>query len=302
MKFMPVPRQMTALWLFGLCCVCLASGRASAQSESELRRQNEQLASQVQELMTERDANEREIQTLKERIAQLEQQLAAARRSGGASRQTQPQSQPEPEKITVDETIPTATPRALLKAVQESYAEVTKDLDIGHPGDGKRRAFMKKLDSWKAATDRQFRGPITWHVRVVDARPEDVNNDRSPERIITLVAVDPETDVKLGAPFDVQLSRTLTDRLANYEARDPQGDIGVLVLRGTLTPSIRINEERNERGSFDNPPFIGPYAEFLYHIDIKSLMPVADDDKEKAAATQPQPPERRGNKPPRDTR
>jgi hypothetical protein len=302
MSSLRVPQQMSLLWLVGFCSLCLIGGSVDAQSDSDLRRQNEQLASQVQDLMAEREANEREIETLKARIAQLEQQLATARRSG--NRQPPPQTQPEPEKVTIDESIPTASPRALLKAVQSSYTDATQDLDMGRPGDGKRRAFMKKLDSWKAASDRQFRGPINWHVRVVDARPQDVNNDRAPERIVTLVAVDPETDVKLGEPFDVQLSRTLTERLATYEARDPNGDIGVLVLRGTITPSIRINEQRAERGSFDNPPFIGPYAEFLYSVDVKSLMPVADDDKEKAKepATQPQPAERRGNKPPRDNR
>jgi cell division protein FtsB len=300
-----ITRPINVFWLLGMCCFWLGTAGtapASAQSESDLRRQNEQLTSQVQELMAERDATQREIETLKEKIAQLEQQLAASRRSGGRPQTPPAQTQPEPEKVTVDESVPTATPRALLKAMQDSYAEATKDMDMGNAGDGRRRAFMKKLESWRAATDRQLRGPITWHVRVIDARPQDVNNDRSPERIVTLVAVDPETDVKLGAPFDVELSRTLTDRLANYEARDPNGDIGVLVLRGTVTPHIRINEERAERGSFDNPPFIGPYAEFLYRVDVKSLMPVADDDQEKTPATQPSAPERRGNKPPRDSR
>lgn len=290
-------------WLFKHALLCLAlvmatSSVATAQSDSELRRQNEQLASQVQELANQLQQSRDENEKLRQRIEQLEKQIAASRRSGGGR---SPTPAPEPEKVTIDETVPSASPRALFKAIQDSYVEVSKDVDMGRPGDGVRRAYLKRLDGWKAAVDRQFRGPITWHARVVDARSENVDPDRPRERIVTLVAVDPQTDVRLGEPFDVQLSKTLTDRLANYEHRSPDGDIGVLVLRGTLAPSIRINEDRAERGSFDNPPFIGPFAEFLYEVDVKSLMPAAEDKEREAAATQPTPPERRGNKPPRPT-
>jgi hypothetical protein len=106
-------------------------------------------------------------------------------------------------------------------------------------------------------------------VRVLD-------NDVTPdgEQVVTMVAVDPVTETKLGDPFSVMLTRTLADRLAAYERR---GELGLLVLRGTLIPDVQINEDRPERGSFDKPLFIGPFAEFGYTIEVKSLLPVADD-------------------------
>ena len=184
----------------------------------------------------------------------------------------------EPEKVTVDETVPNASPRALFNALVDSYAKTTSDLDMGRDGDGKRRAYIKKLEGWKSQVDRQFRGPLVWHVRAVDSR-----TTRSGDRIVTLVAVDPETDVRLGNPFDVELSKIQMERLAWSDAH---GELGPLVLRGTLVPNVRINEAQATRGTFDNPPFIGPFAEFLYGVEVKSLM-LAKEDKEANATTKP---------------
>lgn len=274
------------------------TGTARGQSDAELRRQNEQLASQVRELESQLQQSQSENEKLKQRIDQLERQIATIRRSGGGRSTTPPPA--EPERVTIDESVPSASPRALHKAIQDSYLEAMKDMETGRPGDTKRRAYMKKLEGWKASLERQLRGPIVWHVRVVDARMQNVDPDRQRERIVTFVAVDPETDVRLGEQFDVQLSKTLTDRLANYEARSKDGDIGVLVMRGTLSPHIRINQERLERGSFDNPPFIGPFAEFQFAVDVKSLMPVAEDKEKQTEATQPA--ERGGDRAPRPMR
>jgi hypothetical protein len=249
------------------------------QSDNDLRRQNQELATRIQDLEEELKAKDREIDRLKDQISELRQRLDDLRR---APRPATRPAAPEPEKVTIDESIPGASPRALFRAVRESYDKATANLDMGRPGDGRRRAFLKKLEGWKSSVDREFRGPITWHVRVIDTRDQDIHADRSRELVVTLQAVDPETDVKLGEPFDVPLSRALADRLTRYGHR---GDVGVLVLRGILSPNIRINEERTERGSFDNPPFIGPFAEFGYAIEAHGLKPVEEDRKEHPAPT-----------------
>ena len=51
-----------------------------------------------------------------------------------------------------------------------------------------------------------------------------------------LVAVDPQTNVELGNPFDVVLPRALSDRLADLNARD---ELGMMILRGTLNPNAQ---------------------------------------------------------------
>lgn len=247
-------------------------GLAVAQSESDLRKQNQQLAAQVQDLQKELKAAQDRLKVLEAQITQLQQQLAAAR-AGGPSVRT-PVPPLEPEKVTIDERVPHASPRALLVALVTSYQKAVENMEIGKPGDGKRRAYIKKLEGWKASVDREFRGPITWHVRVLESR-----NGRGGERTVALQAVDPVTGVVLGDSFDVLLSTTVAERLAWYE---DHGELEVMVLRGTLVPDVRINEQRESRGSFDNPPFIGPFGEFVYSVEVKSLTPAKDEKPQPA--------------------
>lgn len=247
-----------------LFCALLTSQTvqtANAQSDSELRRQNQALATQVQDLERELEAAHARIAELEAQNARLRQQLAAAR---SAPAQSTAAPSLEPEEVSIDESIPTASPRALLNALVQRYEKATDGLEPGMPGDAARRTYMRMLENWKQTVEREFRSLIEWHVQATDSYAA------NRARYVSLVAVDPVTGVKLGPPFEVQLTRPLADRLAVLESR---GKLGTLVLRGTLIPKVRINEQRETRGSFDNPPFIGPFAEFGFTIDVRSLAP-----------------------------
>lgn len=276
--------QFTALLLLGLVALHVPAAPAAAQSDSDIRRQNQQLTAQVRDLEQELQASRDQIEKLKARIAQLERQLA---QRGGSAGDT-PIADPEPEKVSIDESVPHASPRALYAAVLASHDQALGGIDLGRDGDGKRRAYLKRLEAWAASANRQFRGQIVWHVRLVDARTEDVIGDRTPEHIATLIAVDPVTNVQLGDQFDVVLPKALAARLERLAQRDA---LGVMVLRGTIIPAIRVNPDRTERGSFDNPPFIGPFAEYLWSIDVRSLKSVEEDTREQAAAPAERPDE-----------
>lgn len=270
--------SMAMIAIFAACWT--ASPVFGQESASDLRRQNQLLASQIETLEKELDLARQRNGELEGRIAQLERELAARRAAPPAS--TQPTSPPlDEEEITVDESIPNASPRALFNAIIASHDEAMADMDWGAAGDRNRRAYLKKLDGWRNGVNRQFRSPIKWYVRVVDGRISPAGH-----RIITLVAVDPQTDVRLGNPFQVVLTQNLVDRLARYEAR---GELDVLILRGTLVPEVHVNEERLDRGSFDNPPLIGPFAEFMYRVDVASLVLPREELKEPAppASTRP---------------
>lgn len=289
-----------AILVFCIAGVSQARVALAQESEADLRRQNQQLAAEVEDLEKQLDAARERQKELEDRIADLEAKLAAALKG---STTTTPKSGGGPaipaEEVTVDESVPTASPRALFKSLIASYEEATAGLEIGRflPGgtagggpDRDRRNYLKRLEAWRTSANREFRAPIKWHVRVIDAR---VGPDN--QRIITLVAVDPVTDVRLGNTFDVVLSQSLADRLARYQERGG-GEIGVLVLRGTLIPQVRINPDRDVRGTFDNPPFIGPFAEFLYRIDVTSLIHPRDEPadarppREKSGSTGTPPP------------
>lgn len=267
----PATRVLVVAGLLCLSCTVWAQ-----ESDSDLRRQNQQLADEVQDLQRRLEAAELRNRELEQRIAQLEQQLAAARRGTATSSTLPPLEQDE---ITVDESIPNASPRALFKELLASYEKAMGGLEIGAEDDRIRRAYLKQVESWRARVNREYRSQIEWHVRAIDAR---IGPNR--ERIVTFIAVDPKTDVRLGDSFDVVLSQTLVDRLANFETR---GELGVLVMRGTLIPEVRVNPSRLDRGTFDNPPFIGPFAEFFFRVDVASLKLVREQGVEDTTSNQP---------------
>jgi cell division protein FtsB len=253
-----------------LCVLLFAVHSATAQSDADLRRANQALTTQVADLTKELDALKATNAQLKDRITQLESQLAAARRAASNSSGGVLPPLEEPA-VSIDETLPHSSPRAMFKAIHASHNEAVKDLEKGKAGDSKRRGYLRKLEQWKAGAERNLRGPIRWNVREVDRRNSGAN------QVWTLVAVDPKTDAELGDAFEVMLPRPVADRLTAFEKR---GELGQMVLRGVAMPTLRVNEARADRGSFDKPRFVGPFVEYVLMIEPKSLLPVKDDADE----------------------
>ncbi len=269
------------LLAFGFLAVSATNIAQAQDTEADLLRENLRLTTQVQQLQKDlKDALEKNKQ-LDARVAELETRLAATQQPAvPASPATPPKFVApaiSPEVVTIDESIPHASPRALFNAAVASYEQATAGIEKGQPGDGLRRGYIKKLDGWRGKVNREFRSPIKWYVRVIDSR-----QGSDGQRMFTLVAVDPQTDVRLGDQFDVNLAKPLVNRLARSESRC---ELGVMILRGTLIPEIRINEVREVRGSFDKPPFIGPFAEFLFHVDVSSLTQPREDEKDASVPT-----------------
>jgi hypothetical protein len=232
-----------------------------AQTATDLQAENQRLRNDLDQL-------KKDLKASQDRVKLLEQQIAAMQQNRSSSN---PPPAPEPEKVTVDESVPLASPRAMFNHLTTSYEADMSSIEIGAAGDAKRRGYLRELQRWVAAANQRLRGPIKWHARL--AEPWEVLSGRT----ISLVAVDPVTDVQLGNAFAISLSRSTADRLAKLQDR---GELGVLVLRGVLVPEVRIAEGRQTRGPIDNPPFIGPFTEFLFRVEVKSILPVKEDANE----------------------
>ncbi len=244
----------------GLCLTLIVAGPASiasAQSSSDLRKENQRLRTRVRDLERELDAAQNRICELESEVARLQQMIEALRAAPRPST-----TAPEPPKITIDESIPHASPRALIKAVVKSYDREIESLEIDAHDPRERTVYLRALRRWAARVNREFRSPIEWHVRVLD------DEGTLREAMVRLRAIDPITHADLGDAFDVRLSRTLIRRVEEQLSRQ-----NVLVLRGTLTPEVRVNERRTDRGVFDKPKFIGLYAELEFTVEVASLMP-----------------------------
>ena len=259
---MLTPKSHSRAWLstgtlaLALLLSSLLAAPARAQSDADLRRQNQELATRIKDLEAELEAARKQAETLQQRITALEAQLATRAGTGGSK----PIPPLEPEQITIDESKPQASPRALFNAAVESYKKAAGSMPIGRTGDRENIAYLRGVERWEPACERELRMPIEWHVRVLEGRRD---------RIAILQAVDPVTEARLGDPFQVQFPRTLATRIDDLAA---SGDPGVLVLKGTSIANITVNPERLMPGSFDNPRFVGPYAEFELTVDVSSIM------------------------------
>ncbi len=245
---------------------------AMAQSDRDLRDENQRLTTQVKQLTRELDAAKGRIQDLQRQVDTLRITLAAARRSS-------PPSSPTPleeEALTIDESVPNASPRALLTALKASYDTTFADQDQGEPGSSEHTIYLKAVDRWAASANREFLTKITWHVRGLDAQMT-----RAGRLELKVQAVDPKTNTELGDPFVIALQRSVARRFEQLQQRDLAE---VLVLKGTLHPNVVANRQRRDVGPFDNPRFIGPYAEFRLTVDASSLLPPTDEDAQDGAA------------------
>ena len=236
-----------------LVSTCLAAP-AYSQSAEELRQENEQLQQQVRDLQKELDAANARIARLERMIEQLQ----------ARSVDLEPLEEPE---VTIDESKPDASPRANLRAIVESHAEAMADMEMGRQDSPQRTGYMRALERWRAAAERQFKLPIEWHVRIVD----DILLNRDGSARVTVIAVDPETPAQLGDPFDLDLDRLTVRRIVPVRDR---GDLDKLKLNGVLVPHLRINLERPSRGPFDKPKFVGPFVEYALEVQVRSLVPV----------------------------
>lgn len=246
---------------------------AAAQSTRDLRDENQRLTTQVDDL-------QKELTAAKQRIAELERQLSdlrqnAATRGGPAS--TGRSSAPDPKpKVTIDESDPFASPRALFNAVVENHGDAMRDQPVGREGRSERELYLRKLQEWRGGALRKFNGTIDWTVRLLHP-----NRDLADGRRLELIAVDPVTEAQLGDPFFVALDRAQLERLQKIHDRrlnEDDDQLGVLMLHGVAEPQIDIDPARLEPRKFTNVhAFIGPFAEYMLKVTPRSLVPVREE-------------------------
>lgn len=241
------------------------TGASMAQSNRDLREENQRLQTRVNDMQRELDAAGARIADLQRQIRMLELRLGQA---AGGSSSTGP-SMP-PERVTIDESVPNASPRALFNAISESYREATRDIEIGDyqgiAGNRQRALYLRTVHNWANRVQREMRSSVVWHIRLMPLAEQ--GGDQPGLRVL---AIDPQTHVVLGEPFFIRLNSLVRRKLRQLEQR---GAIDVLVLKGVLVPQVSVNPDRMDPGVFDNPRLVGPFAEFRFGVDASSLSPV----------------------------
>lgn len=251
---------ITVLTLFAL------AGPSLGQSDRDLRVENQRLNAQVKQLGRELNAAQSRIEKLEKQVKDLEKALKSARNAP-----KKPKQQPKvDEKVSIDESVATASPRALSNAIKADYEKALAGIDQGQPGDRTHKNYLKAVQRWTIAANREYREKIQWHVRILGVRPTQKGF------AVELQAVDPKTNTKLGNPFFALLSKGLAKR---YDQIIRRSGVEVVELKGTLHPNVTFDRTRPTAGQFNNTKFIGPYAQFEFAVDATSLQPPSEDEE-----------------------
>lgn len=262
-----------ALGLLAAPALMAQDAGPAPDSPAELRRENDLLRQRIAELeaqlAAQRSAFEAQAEALSAELASCEAESAELRArlgavggdEGGKTRDesaggaSDPSAEPELAEPATD---PFAHPRALHAALESSYAEAFAGRDLlAEP----RARAVGDVRRWARDAEREFRKRVEWLIEVEDVTPS------SPvEAPIRFRVLDPGS----GLPFSEEPSRLeLPERLAATVI----GNSGVRVwlVRGWLEAEPEVNAERSVAGLPDFPPFLGPFAEFSWGFSRRGL-------------------------------
>lgn len=256
------PNLIAITTVFLVCCASFATP-AIAQDPADLKQENVQLKDQVRKLSEELKAAQDRIAALERQIEQLKLTLNQSSEDGSiATSPTRPTTQAS------EKSKPEDNPLTLFRAMEMDYAEATGDLEIGELGDRNRTTYLRAVERWIAASNRQYRSRIEWQVTIFEqpqsARPTSLK----------LLAVDKATGETVDVPFTIALDRQLTRRLRKLEQK---GELDTFILKGILTPRLRLRPRSETSDPFNNPRLVGPFAAFGFTIEVNAIVPI---DKE----------------------
>lgn len=239
-----------------LAALTLAAPAAAQTSDAQLRKENERLREENHRLQVQLDDLRQRLETLEKQMEELVAAIEALQRGEDAAI-TAP-AQPEPKSAPLPDD-PFAAPDALHAQLQKRYVE-----EFGEelPGSADELTRQRRaVDRWVGRMNREMRGDVHWIVDMGDITPE------GPRVQATFQIVDPQSRQAIGEPFDVVVQRRL------LRQPSPGDAAGLLIMEGAMNADLVYDPQRLERGMFNDPPFIGPFAAFGYELNVESLSP-----------------------------
>lgn len=245
------------------CLLALASPGAIAQNDQSrinLQRENDQLRERVQQLEARIGQLERENASLKTEVERL-RNAASPKAPGAPATPGAPGNVPTTTDIVpLESQDALASVDALALALQSDYAKVFADRSFDQ-SDSERTKYIQDVRKWTRDVERQFKGNVEWTIRL-----DKEHLPSSPEQPIPFWVIDAQSGRLL---HNKPVKHGFASRIASRLLEDT--DDVVWNIRGQLAAKPTTNAERFERGMLDYPLFIGPFAEFGYELDVRSV-------------------------------
>ncbi|HVZ95123.1 MAG TPA: hypothetical protein VG797_11505 [Phycisphaerales bacterium] len=255
-------RKRMIAWIAALALVVLSApasfAQQGAQSEADLRRENDQLKQQLQE-------SQKRVQTLQAEVERLRKMIAAKPSgeqspqgtNGGGGSAPAGENKDAFEPPPAD---PLASPASMFVAVVKSYE--TELTPLPRETKAEQARFTAEAKKWAAKTTRDIRGRAEWTVDSVK-----VLADARGEREVEFRVISPATGKAYGPPVTVKMRADLAQKLAN---QPPEGR---WKIAGMASAAPKVKPEYERPGAFDAPQkFVGPCVEFELEFSALSVM------------------------------
>ena len=238
--------------------------RPQDQSTADLRQEIDRLRRQLADSQAELDA-------AKARIKELEAKLAAAA-AGGARDAGTPA--PPPPPVPAD---PTIGPGGLLSSLQADYLATFPDDPPSRTAPRMFDQHLQALRAFATRANRDYVRQVTWTGQIDPTVPPRANG-----RQVGFTIVFRNGTREFKVPATVSLG-TFERVMSGGQPID-----GPIAVNGIVTPRVRVNPDRPDRGAFESIPMVAPYVEFLFDLDVKSVTPAPAGDA--PAPSNPAPP------------
>ncbi len=246
------------------------------ESLNDLRRENERLREQLSQLEAELAASKRQVERLQRQNQSLRESLTSVRERATQNRdsntrspqKTAPVATPAEKTAPVPEA-PMASPESMFNAVKQSYLAELDEKPRGT--DSEKRRFIGDAKRWARARNQEHRGPVRWIARVESTKPGDGR-----ELIVQWRSVDPGSGLPFGEPFTLIASPRDAGRIQSSATHS------VWELDGVATLRLEVDENLVAPSVFTARRLIGPYVEFAFNFDVRSMSPLGNVGKNKS--------------------
>ncbi|MEM8757224.1 MAG: hypothetical protein AAGF47_05520 [Planctomycetota bacterium] len=251
------------LWIVlgALAAQALPAAGQPGVSVREMIAENERLTAELRDAEATIDRLEAELAGLRNdrrgleaRIRDAEQVLTSLRREMTADRQPPASGAPR-APLPAD---PLASPATLLRELRSRYFNALRD--VPDTTATERVRYKEQVALWCRLTQRELRGKRTWLVRFDELVP--LRGDRAVARMTVL---DEASGLPIGDPVDVAVPPRFAERI-RVDARFDRWQLTSVVIA-----KPRYNEDRQTRGVFEFPPFVGPHVDFDFELDWVAL-------------------------------
>lgn len=274
---------LTFLACVGLALLAEGAHAQPEQTPAEMRREIDLLRQRVAQLEAQLESAVERADRLESENRELRRQLAAAQETNsreGSGERVESLEVPIDKPLEKGD-LPEAwesSPESLFAALQASYERAMRGASRESRADEER--YLARVGRWVREAEREFRGDVEWTVRVtrVLERPDHGGD-------VMMQVVDPGTGRAWGEAFTMVMPRAYRELLDEAPGRN------YWIVSGTLTATPRVNRERDEPGFFLHPLFIGAFAEFDYAFKVRRMIPTTLEPAEGEGPASAPPPD-----------